>query len=143
MVRHTNKRRHTKRRRYTRRSQRGGGFFDNLFSSKKPEQTAEEEAVKKECDTKLEAIKKKYSGAEGATTGATGATTGTRGYEGATTGATNQAANYGRTQNLATRQNDYSVINTNTNREGAGNVYGTGYGMYGGRSRRHRRHRKK
>ncbi len=134
MVRHTNKRRHTKRRRYTRRSQRGGGFFDNLFSSKKPEQTAEEEAVKKECETKLEAIKKKYSGAEGAVA-VEGAAT-----QGATQGTT-AAPQIRRPENLADR--GYSD-NINKMGQGEGQGEGAGIGsMFGGRSRRRRRHRKK
>ena len=139
MVRHTNKRRHTKRRRHTRRTQRGGGFFDNLFSSKKPEQTAEEEAVKKECETKLEAIKKKYSGAEGATVeGAAtqGAAQGTT--QGATTSYTT-APQIRKPENLA-----YRGYDENTNKMAQGQGEGAGINsMFGGRSRRRRRHRRK
>jgi hypothetical protein len=140
MVRHTNKRRHTKRRRYTRRSQRGGGLWD-LFSSKSKQQTAEEEQVKNECETKLKKIEARYSGAtaEGATTqGATAA-------EGAAEGATAAPQiRKSETENIAYR--GYTE-NTNTNRMGQGQGEGAGYGQnwmgMGGRSRRRRRHRRK
>ncbi len=140
MVRHTNKRRHTKRRRHTRRSQRGGWSFESLFSSKKPDQIAAEEAAKKAYEDKLEEIKKKYSGAEGAT--AEGATQGAT--QGATTSYTT-APQIRRPENLADR--GYS---DNINKMGQGQGQGEGQGegagigsMFGGRSRRRRRHRKK
>ena len=131
MVRHTNKRRHTKRRRHTRRSQRGGGWFDNLFSSKKPGQAEEEEAAKKECDAKLEAIKKKYSGAaEGTKTYAPeGANEGFKpgapaGFEAKPT--ENLANKVDATDSYSYSYSDESIENKT-----------------GGRSRRHRRHRRK